>query len=221
MKYLRRIFENLSPQERQEIVFICKKYDIKEYTINEDGSIDVYDDSVRLTNLGLTKLPLKFRKVNNFKCDRNQLTSLEGAPQIVSGYFDCSRNQLTSLEGGPETVGESFGCSGNQLTSLEGGPKSVGGNYICQTSSGEKGKLMSFLGIGTIGKDFTCIITNPIFEIWELFKDKDKLELFNYMDPTYLDEDGNPCCSLTILNAFLKEIGKEPVTTLKNFKCVE
>ena len=45
------------------ISLICKRYRIKNYTVNSDGSIDV-DGNVYLDNRKLTKLPLKFNKVN-------------------------------------------------------------------------------------------------------------------------------------------------------------
>ncbi len=83
----------------QEIHNICKKYNITNYTINSDGSIDVNGD-VSLSYKGLSELPLKFG--------------------IVSGSFYCSNNNLTSLEGSPIELGGSFWCNGNKLTSLEG-----------------------------------------------------------------------------------------------------
>ena len=89
---------------------IFKQYNIKNYTINPDGSIDV-DGNVDLFNKYLTKLPIKFNK--------------------VTGWFDCSKNKLTSLEGCPNYVGTEFYCSYNELTSLEGCPKEVGGSFYC------------------------------------------------------------------------------------------
>ena len=51
-----------------EIKEICKQYNIKNYTINKDGSINVNDD-VNLTYKKLTKLPLKFNYVSgHFYC---------------------------------------------------------------------------------------------------------------------------------------------------------
>ena len=67
----------------------------------------------------------------NFYCNGNNLTSLEGAPQIVNGAFYCSGNMLTSLTGAPQTVGGEFGCTDNKLTSLEGAPETVGGEFSC------------------------------------------------------------------------------------------
>ena len=123
--------------DKAKIKYLCKKYDIKNYTINEDGTIDVDGDvypcrSVRISEKGLTELPLKFGKVGgDFYCSINKLVSLEGAPREVGGDFSCSINQLVSLEGSPEKVGGNFGCNGNQLTSLVGSPEKVGGNFGC------------------------------------------------------------------------------------------
>ena len=92
MKHL-KLFENF-----QDIDSICKEYEIENYTVNPDGSIDV-DGDVDLDNKRLTKLPLRFGRVTGyFFCYSNQLTTLEGSPREVGGKFDCSYNQLTSLE---------------------------------------------------------------------------------------------------------------------------
>ncbi len=83
----------------QEIIDICTKYRIKNYTINQDGSIDV-NGNVNLSSLELTELPLKFNRVSGyFSCSLNKLTSLEGCPSYVGGDFYCSWNELTSLDG--------------------------------------------------------------------------------------------------------------------------
>ena len=98
------------------ISLICKKYNIDNYTINPDGSIDV-NDSVNLSNYSLTELPLTFNKVSGyFTCSNNQLTILKGCPRWVGGNFYCNNNQLTSLEFSPDYVGGSFDCIWNKLT---------------------------------------------------------------------------------------------------------
>ena len=99
------------------ISLICKKYKITNYTINDDGSIDVNGD-VDLWNKGLTELPLVFNKVSgNFNCGRNnRLTSLKGCPRWVGNGFYCSNNDLTSLEFSPDYVGGDFWCEYNDLT---------------------------------------------------------------------------------------------------------
>ena len=97
------------------ISLICEKYNIKDYTINNDGSIDVAGN-VNLWDKGLVELPLTFNKVSgNFDCDYNQLTSLKGCPRWVGGYFECSRNRLSNLEFSPDYVGVDFSCVHNDL----------------------------------------------------------------------------------------------------------
>lgn len=104
----------------QEIHDICKKYRIRNYTINSDGSIDV-DGNVNLEYNELTKIPIKFNKVRgSFDCSSNNLTSLEGSPERVRGSFDCVSNNLTSLQYSPEIVDGGFYCGGNTLESLDG-----------------------------------------------------------------------------------------------------
>lgn len=70
----------------------------------------------------------------DFYCYKNQLTTLEGAPQTVGGSFSCRYNRLTSLAGSPQTVGEDFQCIGNQLTTLVGAPRTVDGNFYCSNN---------------------------------------------------------------------------------------
>jgi hypothetical protein len=75
---------------------------------------------------------------------------------LISGYFYCNSNYLTLLEGSPKWVGSEFRCYNNKLISLEDVPESIGGDFNCND--------------------------NPVYKIWELFKDKDKIELFNDID---------------------------------------
>tara|TARA_X000000368_G_C23053378_1_gene722610 strand:- start:821 stop:1669 length:849 start_codon:yes stop_codon:yes gene_type:complete len=122
---------------------ICYKYDIRDYTINNDGSIDVDNDDVDLSHMGHKELPLKFNKVyGDFHCGYNDLTSLKGSPKWVGGDFNCIQNNLTDLKGGPEYVGEDLYVARNSLTSLEGSPEKVGGHFSCQYND----KLLSLKG---------------------------------------------------------------------------
>ncbi|MCK9475615.1 MAG: hypothetical protein M0R46_06845 [Candidatus Muirbacterium halophilum] len=181
MKYLKNFNENIN---RSEIEAICKKYNIKNYIINEDGSIDV-DGDFYLYNKKLKVLPLNFRNVTgDFYCSYNQLTSLMGCPQSVGGDFRCYSNQLTSLEGAPHTIGENFDCNNNQLTSLVGSPQNIGGIFNCSDN-----QLTTLEGVPQrVGKYFSCgnnklknidylpkyykellIGDNPIYKIVKLF----------------------------------------------------
>ena len=76
---------------------ICKKYGIKNYTINDDESIDVYGN-VDLWDKKLKEIPLNFNKVTgNFSCSYNNLTSLEGCPKSIGGKFYCRNNPIESI----------------------------------------------------------------------------------------------------------------------------
>jgi hypothetical protein len=98
------------------ISLICKQYNIENYTVNDDGSIDV-NGNVFLYKKGLTELPLSFNKVTgNFDCGENNLTTLKGCPRWIGGGFSCRGNNLTSLEFSPDYVGSDFWCRYNNLT---------------------------------------------------------------------------------------------------------
>jgi len=74
MKYLElfNLYSNLE--------YDLYKYGIKDFTIRNDGSINV-NNNVHLKNINLTKIPFNFN--------------------YVDGYFDCSINKLTNLIGSP------------------------------------------------------------------------------------------------------------------------
>ena len=115
---------------------ICKRYNIKNYTINDDGSIDVNGD-VSLSYDGLTELPLRFNRVTgSFSCFDNKLTSLKGCPRWVGDWFSCGSNKLTSLEFSPEYVGNDFFCSDNYLIDNYCDTEIVGGFYTSLKQDG-------------------------------------------------------------------------------------
>jgi len=193
MKHL-KLFEAF---REEDIQAICKRYGIENYTINEDGSIDV-DDNVYMMHRQIDKLPLKFRNVTgSFNCARNKLTTLKGCPISVDDSFYCYNNELTSLEGGPESIGGDFDCCHNKIVTFEHLPYSIGGDFLC--------------------------FGNPIYHIWKLFKDYYKIEFLNDCDAIREpdDDSGYPIIILDRLNFFLEEIGKKPnVTKVKGYKCI-
>ena len=154
---------------------ICEKYKIKNYTVNDDGSINV-DGNVNLYYMELTELPLTFNKVTgHFECSCNKLTSLKGSPRWVGGSFHCGHNNLTSLEFGPVYVGDFFSCRGNDLTDLVGSPKEVGMYFYC---SGNK-QLNNTKGCPEkIGTYFSCKNT-PLESIFDEV-DQHFLHAFNF-----------------------------------------
>ena len=136
MKHIKpyKIFENKSPNfptTREEVIQVCNRYGIGNYTINDDLSIDV-DGDVNLAYKNLEHLPLRFNYVSGgFFCRENILVSLEGSPLTVGGNFGCGYNELKTLEGSPQTVNGDFNCYNNELKTLEGCPQTVGGDFRC------------------------------------------------------------------------------------------
>ena len=94
-----------------------KEYNIENYNINYDLTIDV-EENIKFLNKNITKFPdyIQFGEVKgNFDCSNNNLISLKGCPKYVDGFFNCSYNKLTSLEGAPEKVGGYFNCNNNSV----------------------------------------------------------------------------------------------------------
>ena len=186
----------------EDINEICKKYGIYNYTINTNGSIDV-NNNVNLYYYKLKKLPLKFNKVN--------------------GNFDCGVNKLATLEGSPKEVNGSFWCQNNELTSFEFAPKIIRGYFDCRYNN-----IKSFEYFHSYIKKFYCI-GNPIYEVWRLFRDLNKIELLNDFD-IFRDEDTDiPIIILDRLNDFLLTIGKrnkrgysynKATELIKNYKII-
>ena len=106
------------------------------------------------------------------------------------GNFNCYENNLTSLIGCPKSVGGCFYCWNNKIRTFEGFPYHIGGHFFCEE--------------------------NPIFELWKLFEDTTKVELFNDFGIT----DGKVVI-LDRLNEFLEMIGKPSnITEVKGYKCI-
>ena len=148
-------YQNFIKESKEDIDSICSKcglYGIRNYTINDDFTIDV-DGDVNLFKIGISEIPLKFGKVSgNFNCSGNKLESLEGSPEKVGGYFVCSENKLTSLSGAPREVNGHFSCHDNQLKSLSGAPREVGKHFFCSDN-----QLTSLEGAPReVGGDFDC-----------------------------------------------------------------
>ena len=109
--------EGFKAQRRKLIESWLNKYDIRNYTINDDFTVDV-NGEVDLYRKNLTEFPdyIQFGVVKGgFDCRNNTLTSLKGAPKKVGGVFDCSYNKLTSLEGVPKEVEGNFHCYNNKI----------------------------------------------------------------------------------------------------------
>jgi hypothetical protein len=244
------IFSFFKSKKTMNIKNICKKYDIENYTINEDGSIDVNGD-VNLSFKSLTELPLKFRNVTGtFQCSDNKLSTLEGCPKSiggdfflhfnyltslkgcavkVNGGFECSNNRLSTLENSPQIVNGYFICNSNELTTLKGAPESIGSGFLCTNNKlkslefcpksplieCDRNEIRTLEHLPLSINVFNCYHT-PIWEVWKLFKNSEKIEFFNYCDPI---REPN-IIILERLNFFLEEIGKNHVKRVEGYKCI-
>lgn len=195
----------------EEIVEICNRYDINNFTIFEDGSIDV-DGNVNLYDKGIIRLPLNFRNIyGNFYCSCNQLTSLEGAPKFIKGNFYCDSNQLTSFQGAPKEINGNFYCRYNKLTSFEYAPKTIRGEFGCECNN-----IKSFEYAPNYVGSFNCEL-NPIYEVWMLFQEWHRVELLNDFD-IFRDEDADiPSIFINRLNDFLEMIGENRVENVLGY----
>ena len=208
-------YKNFIKESKEDIDSICKKFDIENYTINEDSTVEV-DGNVDLYDKRLTKLPLKFGKVSgNFSCLYNQLISLEGAPLSVGGYFNCISNQLKSLEGAPLSVGGNFYCDSNQLKSLSGISGRISGGIYCYNN-----QLRDVKGVkdGWLGE--FSVRENPVYEIFKLFpKDKwdEVIEILNEYE--VIRDDGSLVILQRLEQVFL-ELGLEvpEIEEIKGYK---
>jgi len=156
MKYIDRYddYINESFFNKIKIKMLCYKYGIKNYTINNDGTVDV-DGDVNFTSESfirkIKKLPIKFNNVNgSFDCANLELETLEGCPRIVKGDFICKNNYLKTLEGGPEEVGGFYFCKNNELTSLKGAPNE------CESFNCQNNELTSLKGAPSECESFNC-----------------------------------------------------------------
>ena len=164
-----KLFEQFNNE--QEIIDICNIYDIENYTINVDGSIDV-DGDVDLCDNILSKIPLLFNKISGnlfiYSCG---LKTLEGFPNYIGGDLDISLNNLTSLDGCPEYIGGSLICYRNKLTSLYGCP-----NYIKNIHCSNN-KITTLIGIPNIVDGNLTLDENPISIIDTSIEVKDKITI--------------------------------------------
>ena len=119
--------EGFKAQRRKEIEDWLKEHNIRNYTINDDFTIDVSEDiSFEIQILKEFPEYIQFGVVEGFfDCSYCHLKSLRGVPRIVKGCFDCADNELTSLEGAPREEGGDFSCKHNPTSFTENDVKSI------------------------------------------------------------------------------------------------
>ena len=181
-----------------EIHDICYWYDIENYTINKDKSIDV-DGEVHIIDRKLVELPLNFNRVTgDFLFNTKQLQTLKGSPIRIDGYCDLSNCNLVSLDYCPEYIGGDLYLEHNMLISLKNISKYIGGVLVLHDN-----QIRSLSYLPKI--DSLHIYHNPVCELWDLFEDEKQIEYFNELDIITPDDKN---IVLDRLNYFLLDIGK-------------
>jgi hypothetical protein len=121
----------------------------RRYKINDDLTIDVYDDvTIREP---MNHLPFKFGWIGgdfnisscglislrgcpddieqDFICTNNRITDLKYGPTEVGGNYDVRQSGLYKLDGAPRIIHKDFDCSYNNIDDLKGGPLEIDGSY--------------------------------------------------------------------------------------------
>jgi hypothetical protein len=157
MKYLQnfKLFESSqSDSLTKEQQLFLKKFAFGVLSVNQTTGLVDIEGGLDCCDKKLQSLSgLKFGTVTrSFDCEKNNLTSLKGAPKEVGWTFRCHENKLTSLEGSPQKVGRDFICYENQLTNLVGAPPKVEADFLCSDNL-----LTTLEGAPeTVGEDFIC-----------------------------------------------------------------
>jgi hypothetical protein len=212
-----KIYESFRTE--QEMEDLCSKYNIRNYQIRDDGSIDVEWVDLYWGKLGdLKQLPLTFNEVGGFfDCSDNNLTTLMGCPKKVYGNFSYGGNKLTSLEHSPKIVEGNFGCWYNHyITSLEG----LENTYIDITLDIEGcSNLYSLKGFPKKVGRFECRNTpiEPIYNAFIQECDYETIRRFNKFDVIYTD-GLDWFIDYDNLGKFLRSVGKEDLMmSMKDF----
>ena len=186
MKYIKDylIFESLSDDQFFKTKKEVEKWLIKVaganhgyFKINKDLSVDI--DHVMLGNLNLDYIPVQFRKVNNFFCEKNNLTSLKGCPLEVNS-LSIYDNKLTSLEYCPKEVNNLY-CNNNEITSFDYAP------LIKQEFDFSKNRINTIKNFPFVGGEIhhnrkfgSSKEDNPISEILQYIRTDDLNKFIEY-----------------------------------------
>ena len=99
---------------KELIELFCEEFNIKNYYINENYSINVYQNVV-LDNFIGDELPIKFNK--------------------VIGYFSCNKSNIKSFKNFPNFIEENIYLQGNIIENFHGFPKTVKGRIVLWNST--------------------------------------------------------------------------------------
>ncbi len=138
---------------KQRIKANCDFLDIRNYTINNDGTVDVNGDlniyflQDRIKKDEKNTILINFNKINGDvdinlqwthrygKAGRTGQGQLPFTFNEVTGNFHANHNMLETLRGCPKKVGGCFDVRSNRLRTLEGSPETVGDYFSANSNS--------------------------------------------------------------------------------------
>ena len=83
---------------KDKIIKFMDEYNINNYVINDDMSVDITSD-IDLSGNSIIDFPFKFNKViGDFDCSDNNLTSLLNIPNYIGGSCYLFENELTHID---------------------------------------------------------------------------------------------------------------------------
>lgn len=133
----------MNTETNELIKEFCEAFDIINYTINPDMSVDV-DGDVNISYVGIGEFPFEFNRVTgNFNCSYNCFSSIYKGPKYVGGIFDVSYNMLCTFQYFPVEIGGTVLAYNNEFESLEQMPVF---DYLIEAES----EIMEFQRIRTI-----------------------------------------------------------------------
>ena len=210
-KFLLQNFANLEQQE---------------YKLNDDGTVDLYDDFQTPIQFFLNgKLLVKFNETRSFTLGDNTekelrtknsslVTTFEGCPNKVKGTFKCVNEGITNCEFFPKEIIGPIYCYGNKLTSLKGLPEKVGSlslfdNNITTLKDGPK---IVNGGFWVRSNKLTNLIGCPEFDFITIKASQCPVVDFSFNQLTTLEG-----CTPTIVNCEKFLISDNNLTNLKHF----
>lgn len=185
MKYLRKFNESLDdfPTDPKVIRDFCKLYKIRNYSIHDDGTVDVFGDCLLIRgDVSFSKLPIKFGYIEGrFTIYSRRLTTLEGCPHTVNEEFYCSGSKIKNLVGAPSSVGSITTFDSPFMTSLEGVPSEIREGFrFDQCPLLWDARPLEKVNFGKIGDvPVTSMNDTMIYPIVQLFASKGSIGFFS------------------------------------------
>ena len=222
LKYFKEHLEQPTsfPMNKADVENRCLFYDIQNYSINDDLTIDIHGDFDHSGDGVVDVFFVKFNKVEgSFDVSGNYLKTLEGwFPKEVGEFIEVSKNNLTDLKGSPKISNGSFYCQDNELTTLKGCPEEIRGTFDVSYN-----ELESFEHCAKLVTGYFLAESNYIKNLKHLPSEISRLDLrFNHIEnlegcPDVSRKINIQNCRLTSLKGLKSTSGELVVVASNNY----